>query len=229
MKALVSIHDVMPHTLPRVHDMLDVLDHLAPEHIPLLVVPGHDWQPYQIEQLRELVNRGFVLAGHGWHHTTREIRGLYHRLHSTFISRRAAEHLCLDENEISTLMGDCFLWFGAQGLPSPDLYVPPAWAMGNISRQSLGDTPFRYFETTAGFYDSQCGRAITLPLAGFEADNLFRVCSLSGWNVLNRAIATPGRPLRVALHPNDRQLGLKDSLHKTLKAVTVAIDYRSLF
>lgn len=229
MRALVSVHDVMPHTLDRVRALTTWFDHLAPEHIALLVVPGRDWQARDIDVLHSLAARGFVLAGHGWHHDVREIRGLYHRLHAAFISRRAAEHLCLDEGEIRTLIDNCFHWFGQQGLPAPDLYVPPAWAMGNIRRRFLRDGPFRYFESTAGFYDGLTGRSITLPLAGYQADNLFRVCSLTCWNALNRMVATDQKPLRISIHPQDGDLRLKGALKSILQEVTEAVDYHSLW
>lgn len=230
LDALVSIHDVMPHTLDRVKGLLDDhLGHLPPERVVLLVVPGLPWQPAQLEALHLLAGKGFELAGHGWHHRTREIRGVYHRLHAAFISRQAAEHLCLAPGEIRALIDDCHRWFLQQGLPEPALYVPPAWAMGTIDEQALADAPFRYYETTRGYLDSASGRSLTLPLAGFEADNAFRAASLTCWNAANRWLATDRKPLRVSIHPYDADLRLREGLRHTLAAVTRAVDYRSLF
>lgn len=229
MHALVSIHDVMPHTLDRVWLLTGKLAHLQPADVTLLVVPGLDWSGPQLDDLHGLAARGYTFAGHGWHHTTREIRGLYHRVHSTLVSRRAAEHLALDESGIRRLINECYLWFTDHGFPAPDLYVPPAWAMGSIRHRLLQDAPFRYYENTAGLYDSDTGTQVNLPLAGFEADNLFRAASLCLWNRVNRALSSPARPLRLSIHPADPELLLGNALDEYLSAVTTAVHYRSVF
>ena len=229
MQALVSIHDVMPQHLPEVQALLARLAHLQKQHIVLLIVPGCDWQAGQLDLLRNLQQQGYVLAGHGWLHRTRRISGMYHKMHAALVSRTAAEHLSLSEAEILQIIGDCHAWFGTHDLAMPDLYVPPAWAMGRICRDTLRGTPFRFFETTAGFHDVASGRSITLPLAGFEADNRFRQASLRCWNSLNEWMATTRRPLRIAIHPRDGQLLLRESLDRTLRRLTGSVDYHALF
>lgn len=228
MHAVISIHDVMPHTLDRVGEILARMSHLAPSAITLLIVPGLGWSPAQLDTLKTFQESGYSMAGHGWFHRTRDILSLYHRLHSTLISRQAAEHLSLTETEIDTLIRDCYQWFDEHDLALPDLYVPPAWAMGNISAEALAQTPFRYFETTAGFYDSVSGRKRWLPLMGFEADTLFRAITLTFWNSVNYLLGTPKRPLRLSIHPNDHQLRLGQSLDRYLARVTKAVPYQSV-
>ena len=229
MQALVSIHDVMPNTLSRVRDLLVHMAHLEKPNISLLVVPGLDWRAEQLAVLRNLQNEGYTLAGHGWEHTTRQVSGVYHKLHSALISRHAAEHLSLSTAEIRKLINDCYQWFQGHALKTPDMYVPPAWAMGSISKQDLSESPFQYFETTVGIYDSDSDKQVALPLIGFEADNAFRYCSLKLWNAFNKKIGTPAKPTRVSIHPYDGALLLRKSLFKTLGQVKSAVDYHSLF
>ena len=229
MHALISIHDVMPDTLAKVEKLAQNLGHLERAHITLLVVPGLHWEPFHIERLHALATQGFTLAGHGWLHTTRGIRGLYHRLHSLFLSRHAAEHLSLGAGDIRQLMLDCHLWFEANGFMTPDLYVPPAWAMGPVGKDLLQEMPFRYFEDTRGIYDSETGKHVVLPLAGYQADTLFRQVGLGLWNGVNAMMATPARPLRIAIHPHDDELKLKNALSRIIARVSVCTDYHSLF
>jgi predicted deacetylase len=229
MHALVSIHDVMPHSLPRVQELLAKMAHLETANITLLVVPGLAWDTAQLATLKQLEQHGYRLAGHGWLHDVRRISTFYHRLHSTCISRRAAEHLSLTPAEIDALIRDCYQWFADQDFVMPDMYVPPAWAMGAIPADTLQTVPFRYFETTSGFLDSETGKRVTLPLAGFEADTLWRQVSLRAWNGVNSLLGTPAKPLRVSVHPNDHHLLLADSLESTLASVSVAVPYASVF
>lgn len=228
MLALISIHDVMPHTLDEVQDILSQVSHLPAQNISLLVVPGLDWKQEHLDRLHALENAGFVLAGHGWYHHAREIRGLYHHLHSALLSRDVAEHLSLGGAEIRKLLDACFYWFTDKGFMPPDLYVPPAWAMGNIGKNELRQSPFRFFENTSGLYDSVDERQVNLPLAGFEADNTFRAVSLSFWNRINLTLASATRPLRLSIHPHDRELKLKESLARFLASVTATANYRSI-
>lgn len=228
MHAIISIHDVMPHTLDRVHELLGKMAHLAPGAITLLVVPGLDWSQGQIQALRELQDAGYKLAGHGWHHKTRAIRTLYHHFHAGLVSRTAAEHLSLETGQISRIMRDCHQWFAGKGLAAPDLYVPPAWAMGDMPKRRLREAPFRYFESTAGLYDSETDRGIMLPLVGFEADTRFRAVTLKSWNTFNSMLGTARRPVRLSIHPNDHTLLLKDSLSQYLGKVKTAVSYASV-
>lgn len=229
MHALISIHDVMPSTLERVHRLTQELTHLQTSNITMLVVPGHAWSRKQLDVLREFEQQGYILCGHGWHHSSKNIRGVYHRLHSLLISRNVAEHLALDEKEIRQLIDDCYQWFSNNKLAAPDLYVPPAWAMGKISKQHLEKTPFRFFENTAGLYDSSTGQQLNLPLIGFEADNIFRVGVLKLWNSANTLAGSEKKPVRISIHPADRELLLADSLTSSLQSVTNTVHYHSLF
>jgi hypothetical protein len=231
LRALVSIHDVMPETRDRVAALLETMpEPVPPERIVLLVVPGRDWSSADLDWLRELRARGYELAGHGWSHQCAPPRGLYHRVHSAVLSRDAAEHLSLEPQAIAALIRANFDWFTEQGLGEPSLYVPPAWAMGGVSRSVLQSLPFRYYETLSGFYDSTEDRFRRLPVIGFEADTPARAAPLRLINAVQWRLARwLRRAPRIAIHPFDPELQLAGDLRASLDAVTEPLVPMSLF
>ncbi|PXA02971.1 DUF2334 domain-containing protein [Coraliomargarita sinensis] len=242
MKALVSIHDVMPHTMDRVERILDWLKAHGVPPVTLLVVPGRPWEPQQIDRLRQLAHQGYQLAAHGWHHETKP-RHAYHRIHAALISRNVAEHLDLNSKGILQLMQRSRAWFGENTLPLPDIYVPPAWALGPISKDDLAQVPYRLIETTRGLIHlegdapslphsgeqsaipkgHQAERKRTfqkLPLTGYEADTTFRQFFLRCWNANQaRAAKWKGRALRISIHPDDLDLLVADQLASQIDSV----------
>ncbi|MCA1779518.1 MAG: polysaccharide deacetylase family protein [Xanthomonadaceae bacterium] len=229
MNLLVSIHDVMPTTLAKSRRIFERLNAAGLSPVTLLVVPGKDWRCCDLDQLRAMVDAGAQLAGHGWTHQAGQLRGLRHRLHSALISRRAGEHLALSRREILKLMLRNHRWFAKNGLPEPGLYVPPAWAMGPVSRELLDRLPFRQYETLAGVYHSTCRRFDYLPVVGFEADTAFRAVAVGALNRLNRIGARVGqRPLRLAIHPDDFELKLADDLVQMIEVGGRALGYGAL-
>lgn len=214
---LASIHDVMPSTLSLTNDIFQRLHKAGFNPVTLLVVPGAGWDSTSIHGLHKLVEDGAELAGHGWSHQVRHIRGIKHRLHSALISRNAAEHLALNRDEAIDLMQRCYDWFEQHDLPSPSLYVPPAWAMGDVPRRQLEALPYRQFETLAGVYNSRSRRFVRLPMLGYEADTAFRALGVRTWNSLNFAWARrSGRPIRLGIHPEDFSLKLAQDLERLL-------------
>lgn len=220
LPALISIHDVMPETLPNVQRCLDRCREFDHSTVYLLVVPGRSWHDTQIEQLQQWVSEGCLLVGHGWVHHADHIQGWRHRLHSVLISRDVAEHLCLDERAIVALMQRCRAWFAAHKLPVPEMYVPPAWAMGQVRRSHLRTTGFRYVETVRGIDDLTDRRLVSRPLIGYEADTRFRAVTLRLWNRANRLLPDSAGPPRLAIHPDDLDLKLSDELIKDLAQYT---------
>lgn len=215
-EAIVSVHDVMPETLPRVLRILSLLEEARVPPPTLLVVPGKAWEPHQVKTLRMLSKKGHPLAGHGWVHKA-PVRGRtpFHRVHSLLISRDEAEHLSRTREELEVLIRRCHAWFGTVDLPTPELYVPPAWALGALPLGDLATLPFRWYEVLRGFVEATSGRLRGLPLAGFEADTTFRKVSLRIWNGLNERLARAlGTPLRISIHPNDLDLLLGGDVEK---------------
>lgn len=219
MHATVSIHDVMPHTLDGIHALAGLIPDQQKPKVLLLVVPGVEWSSEQIATLKQLCEKGFSLAGHGWQHRAPCIRGPYHRLHSLFVSRKVAEHLSYSRKELNDMLCRNYDWFAQKKLPAPKTYVPPAWAMGQLKYNDLKALPFRYYENTRGLYDSLTGNYRRLPLAGFEADTRLREFFLRPWNALNHWLASETKPLRISLHPYDLEYRLGQQLRQFIKAI----------
>lgn len=227
-KALISIHDVMPEALGAVDQLLVALGHIPADSITLLIVPGRSWKSADIAWLQEQQYKGYQLAGHGWLHYCGKPRSLYHHLHSLFLSRAVAEHLSLSQVKIHELISRCHDWFADQGLQSPTLYVPPAWAMGNINRRLLQALPFSQYETLQGVYHSDKDVFDRLPLTGYEADVPLRALLLRGFNRYNRYRAGyTSEPLRISIHPHDLQYCLANDLLNDINSVTLPLNYQS--
>ncbi len=211
--ALISIHDLMPSTIDAVQRTLAVLEQAGSGPVTLLVVPGSGWSRDGIDTLKAFQYSGHRLAGHGWLHRVDHFGGLYHRLHGLLISRRVAEHLALDADAIVELINRCHDWFGENGLESPQLYVPPAWAMGSVSYARLTqDCRFALYETFGGVLDALSGRLHRIPLLGYEADQSARVPVIRAWNAANRRLAARRGRVRIGIHPFDTELRLRADL-----------------
>lgn len=206
----------MPETLDDVDATLEYLHARRHHEATLLVVPGRVWDDRAVDRLRGYARRGHVLAGHGWLHRAGRVHGLGHYLHSRLFSRDAAEHLALDAPGIAALIRRCHAWFGENGLPAPERYVPPAWAMGRIRRAALASLPFRRYESLLGTFDVEAGSFSTQALVGFEADTRARVPALRCWNRLNRALSRRLGVLRIALHPRDIRLPMRTDIDELL-------------
>jgi len=226
--ALISVHDVMPDRLSAVQASLTLLAEYGIERCALLVVPGAGWRGETLQVLHQLAAQGHELVAHGWLHQTRP-RGPWHRVHAGLISRNVAEHLALDRSGIVRLMQRSANWFAEQGLPIPDTYIPPAWALGRLRSDDLLQTPFTVVETLRGLRvrsAEQGFRFEALPLVGFEADTPLRAEVLSNWNRLQlRRARRLGRPLRIALHPFDQQLHLGRQLRAVLALGWTPLSY----
>jgi hypothetical protein len=205
---------------------MGVMDEAGLPPAPLLIVPGQGWRPEHIDLLRQWQAEGHELAGHGWTHEAAQVKGAYHRLYAALISRRAAEHLAMDGQQIAALLSRNYAWFGEHGLEAPRLYVPPAWGMGPISREALQGAGFRDYETLTGAYDARGDRFKRLPLVGYEADTGVRAVALRALNALNAHIARlTARPLRVAIHPHDLDLRLAADLRRLLASGAAPLSY----
>lgn len=228
VRALVSIHDVMPETLPQVERILALLAAEQVYAVTLLVVPGVNWTAASIATLRDYENRGYELAGHGWRHRVEGFANLAHRLHGQFISRHVAEHLALDSAGIGDLIRRCHNWFAEQTLRPPTLYVPPAWAMGAIERNALVELPFLRYELFSGVLSTQTGRLHPIPLLGYEADTALRTPLLRLWNRLNRHRSGNHGWLRIGIHPHDLELSLAEDLRQDLRQFRLHADYAAI-
>lgn len=216
--ALLSVHDVTPRNHPRVRRILELLSGAGAPPATLLIVPGREWSDDHLRRLREWEDTGHRLAGHGWSHAAPSPATLRHRLHAALISRDRAEHLSRSRDEARAIVRRCHTWFRRNGLAAPELYVPPAWALGALTRNDLEELPFRWYETLTGFLDAATGRRLRLPLVGFEADTAFRAFALRATNALNLGLARAlDRAVRIAIHPDDLELRLAGRLRRAIQ------------
>lgn len=227
MKALVSIHDVMPHTMTEVAELISLCRRYGVEKLTLLIVPGHDWSQQHLNRVRQWQREGCEIAAHGWVHRCLKISTLGHHIHSWVLSRDVAEHLSLSSDQIAALMARSKDWFEANDFQTPELYVPPAWAMGKISTEALANSGFRMVETLRGVRFPESENCKCLPLVGFEADTGLREAAL---RLLNRVAisTTKGEPMRVSIHPFDHQLRLRKNLEDVLRNCGETLSYTSL-
>jgi hypothetical protein len=227
--ALVSIHDVTPRTLPQTLDLIALLEAQDGRRATLLVVPDADWSQADLDVLRQLQDSGYELAAHGWRHRCAGIASWAHRLHSLILSRDLAEHLALDADRIAALITASHRWFAGVGLRAPDLYVPPACAMGRLRRKALHAMPFCMYEYLTGVYHVGTAQFVRLPLVGFEADTRWRRHALRALNALNSTLGrTLNRPLRIAVHPFDLDYCLADELRTLLRRPIRLMSYAEL-
>ena len=221
----------MPSTLDDVELSIALLSEARIQRVALLVVPGVQWRDYDLRRLHGLVNNGHEIVAHGWHHSTSP-RRIYHRLHARLLSRNVAEHLALGSQEIVDLMWRSQDWFRQQGMPCPDAYVPPAWALGSLRHDDLPHQPFSVVETFRGVrVREKNGVYINkfLPLLGFEADTPLRAGLLDNWNRLQLCwVRRRGISPRIAIHPFDHRLKMAQRLRGTLALGWLSKDYRSL-
>jgi predicted deacetylase len=229
VRTLVSIHDVMPDTLDLVRAQLELLATREVHRVTLLVVPGLEWSPAGIAQLRAWQSSGHELAGHGWIHRARHIRGWRHRCYSQLVSRQAAEHLALDADEIRALLRANRKWFETQGLEPPELYVPPAWGLGALPVREYGKIGFSQLETLSGVHDLRSGRLRRIPAVGFEAVSRLQALTLRVNNLLNEGVARLGGLLRLVFHPRDLELLLAAAARRQALRLGPTLLYRELF
>jgi len=214
-----SVHDVTPVSLDRCADLVGILVDAGVPEVAILVIPAGAWEERQLATLRRWERDGHLLGLHGWSHRAVAPRGIHHRLHAALLSRDVAEHLGRPRTEVLDLVRRGVNWFADVGLAPPRLYVPPAWALGNMTFDDIRDMSFRWLETLTGVHDAAAGRFRRLPLAGFEADTTLRAWSLGASNRANALAATMmRRPLRVAVHPHDLELRLGSELRQLVRA-----------
>ena len=213
----VSIHDVKPNNLKKIEVIISLLHKHNIHKITILVVPGLNWKKKHIEQLYNWQNYGIKLAAHGWQHKASLKKTFYHKIHSVIMSGECAEHLSKNEDEIINIVKNSYNWFNKNNLNIPKLYVPPAWAIGNIRKQSIANLPFKTIECTTGVIKNK--KYYFVPLIGFEARNLYKAFFLKIFNKFNYILALFWGKVRLGIHPDDFELYLNKDINIYLKKV----------
>lgn len=150
-KLISTIHDVCHETFPQVMEIKTILAQAGVEKLIFLIIPLSGWEKKQLQELSLLQRQGHILGAHGLRHEILFKKKVYHRIHSKFFSRNAAEHLGISRESGKKLITESYRWFEKSSLEPPDLYVPPAWTLGKVklllSKQLLdiiknkGDAP----------------------------------------------------------------------------------------
>ena len=228
MKSHISIHDVSPKNFDKI---IGIIRYLYDKHnikkITLLIIPGLQWDYNQIKTFKEWQNnQNIELASHGWIHESNPIRSIHHYFHSKLISDDCAEHLSLSKSSIIKLMNNSYSWFINKELAPPTLYVPPAWALGNINKKDLSSLPFNEIETISGVYINN--KFIFIPLIGFETKNYFRFIVVKISNFINYLLYGIFGLIRIAIHPDDFNLLLRKDIDKYLSKVTNSFQFSEI-
>ena len=222
MKYYISIHDVAPNNLEQIESIINLLKKkYGINKLCLLVIPGLKWKTKQVKQLVSWQDSGLEIAAHGWNHRAGEKTSLYHMIHGVFISGNCAEHLSKNRNTLMDLIKNSYNWFVDNHFLPPTLYVPPAWALGNINTEDLTILPFTNYECTTGIYFE--GKYQFIPLVGFEATTYFRAFCLRFFNFFNYQLAKFIGVLRITIHPRDFQLYLARDANNYLSEIVNTI------
>ena len=215
MKFCISIHDVSPHNLDDISNIIQILKNkYRINKICLLVIPGLNWNKQQVQKLKNWQNDGIEIAAHGWNHRAETNKTFFHKIHSLLMSADCAEHLSKNRKDIYEMMKKSYNWFIRNGFKKPSLYVPPAWAFGKITKQELNQFKFTHFECTTGMVHNQ--KYFFLPLLGFKEKTYLRAKIRQFFNSLNYFIAHFTGLIRIAIHPDDFKLYLKRDAVKYL-------------
>ena len=222
MKFYISIHDVTPYNLENIENIIYTLQkQYSINKICILVIPGLNWNIHQINKLQTLQKNGIEIAAHGWKHQAETNKTFYHKIHSLILSANCAEHLSKKRSDVFKIIKKSYDWFINNGFQKPLLYVPPAWSLGKIKFEDFKKLDFTYYECTTGIIHNQKYRFI--PLLGFEENTMIKGCLRRFFNKLNYIMAFFTGTIRIAIHPDDFNLYLKDDIVKYLSKSGEAI------
>ena len=215
MKSYISIHDVTPSNIDTIENIIQTLQNQYKiDKICILIIPGLDWHNAQINKLISWQNSGIEIAAHGWSHVAEQNKTIYHKLHSLFLSANCAEHLSKKREDLLIMITKSYNWFITNGFRRPLLYVPPAWALGNLKKTDLMQLGFTHYECTTGMIHNQ--KYYFLPLLGFEEKTFIGAHIRRFFNSLNFFMAHFTGLIRLAIHPNDFKLYLKNDVFNYL-------------
>jgi len=222
----VSVHDVAPSTADATRRWVADLDARG---IPttLLVVPG-PWStpalagdPSLSTWLREAVVAGHEVALHGWtHRADVRHRNPVRRLIGDVVARGAAEFWSLDHDEARRRLRLGLDAMEAEGL-EPTGFTPPGWLASPATRAALVEVGLRYTTSHLAVTDLVTGRRRWIPVVCHRPGGRGE---RAGARLMVRTAAVRarrGRPVRIALHPADRDRpGLREA---ALEAIDLAL------
>jgi predicted deacetylase len=228
---VVSVHDVAPGTAAETGRWLADLDGLGVRAV-LLVVPG-PWRgpaladaPEFGARLRRAAAAGHELALHGWSHAAQPGGGRARRWSGQVAARGAGEFWTLDAARAGARIELGLRALRLAGI-EPRGFVPPGYLASPGTRAALAASGLRYWTSHFAVHDLRAGARRTVvalshrPAAGAggrplgERGGDYLIARSPDW------FTRRGRPLRLALHPDDlRRPGLRDT---TLGAIERAL------
>jgi predicted deacetylase len=213
-RLVVSLHDVAPATSTASRRWLDIVERHG-MRATLLVVPG-PWRGARLAAdpgfaawLREVAARGHELALHGWEHRAvidphgdPARAGRRYRLVGDLLARGCQEFWQLGRAEADRRIGAGLDVLADAGI-TPVGFTPPGWL---ASAETLGALHARGFEWTTtqwSVLDLRGGRAHTIAALSQRPGSVLSgpAAAANHWVAARRMAA--GRPLRLALHPDD--------------------------
>jgi hypothetical protein len=204
---VVSVHDVAPATRRASEQWIDDLEELG---LPttMLVVPG-PWKVPAIGDdrrfgawLRGCQGRGHEIAQHGWTHAATRQGSRGRRLIGRAVARGCAEFWTLAEDEAARRLDLGRAELRSEGI-EPVGFVPPGWLASAGALRSMRALGYRYTTSHTAVIDFATGaRHRSVALSHRTGGSLERPGSALMTRTA-RLLVSQGRPVRIALHPED--------------------------
>jgi uncharacterized protein len=204
---VVSVHDVAPATRQASEQWIDDLEELG---LPttMLVVPG-PWKAPAIGDdrrfgawLRGCQGRGHEIAQHGWTHAATRQGSRGRRLIGRAVARGCAEFWTLGEDEAARRLALGRAQLRSEGIESVG-FVPPGWLASAGALRSMRALGYRYTTSHTAVIDFATGaRHRAVALSHRTGGSLERPGSALMTRTA-RLLVSQGRPVRIALHPED--------------------------
>jgi predicted deacetylase len=228
---IVSVHDVAPATAAETRGWLADLAGLGVPAV-LLVVPGPWRGPGPAEEpgfgaeLLRAADSGHELALHGWSHAAQPGGDRSRRWSGQVAARGAGEFWTLDAPQARARIDLGLGALRAVGI-EPQGFVPPGYLASPGTKAALAASGLRYWTSHFAVHDLRADARHTVvalshrPAMGArgrpfgERSGDYLIARSPQW------FTRRGRPLRLALHPDDlHRAGLRDT---TLRAIEHAL------
>jgi predicted deacetylase len=204
---VVSVHDVAPATRRASERWIDELERIG---VPtsMLVVPG-PWKGSAMSDdrwfgtwLRACQSHGHEICQHGWTHSATGLGSRGRRLVGRAVARGCAEFWTLEEAEAARRLTLGRTELRSEGI-EPAGFIPPGWLASAGALGTMSALGYRYTTSHLAVTDFGTGaRHRAVALSHRTGGSLERPGSAFMTRTA-RLLASQGRPVRIALHPDD--------------------------
>ena len=208
--AVVSIHDVSPHTRPACERILAEIAALGLDATSLLVIPDHHHRGYFLKDaafctwLGEATRSGHEAVIHGYFHerARRERETAVAKMTTRFYTADEGEFYDLDRESARTLVSRAREEFRGIGL-DPRGFIAPAWLLGAEAEAALRDLEIEYTTRLGSVLDLRSGITHRSQSLVWSVRSAWRRVVSRMWNALlfRRLAANP--LMRISIHPVD--------------------------